>query len=189
MARHLSRCFDSRPDLQPDPTPLPEDLWNGGIKRISLSSSEIVQIEEIFNLFDTDGGGSIDRQELEFAMTALGFHSKPNMPGGMKIEAVEMLDTIVADGKVTLDEFTWLMTGEVSGIEPYEEARTVFAVLSKSDGNSKYDNVITLSKLEAVCKKFEVSSQPECSPSALGSKCEQSYISCCCLTPTIRMLR
>ncbi len=32
-----------------------------------------VQIREIFELFDTDGGGSIDRGELDFAMSALGF--------------------------------------------------------------------------------------------------------------------
>jgi Ca2+-binding EF-hand superfamily protein len=155
VARHLSRCFDSMPDLRPAPTPLPEALRNGGLKRISLSPAEVLQIEEIFNLFDTDGGGSIDRQELEFAMTALGFHSN-DMRGGEKIEAVELMDTIVADGKVTLDEFTALMTGEVQGRDPFEEARTAYAVLSQPDGERKYDGVITLSKLEAVCKQFEV---------------------------------
>ena len=159
MARHLSRCFDAMPDLRPTPTPLPEALRNGGLKRISLSPAEVMQIREIFDLFDTDGGGSIDRQELEFAMTALGFHSN-DMRGGTKIEAVEMMDTIVADGKVTLDEFTALMTGEVRGRDPFEEARTAFAVLSGSDGVREHDGLITLSKLEAVCKKFEVMPQP-----------------------------
>jgi Ca2+-binding EF-hand superfamily protein len=143
------------PDQRPAPTPLPECLKNGGLKRISLSPAEVLQIREIFNLFDTDGGGSIDRQELEFAMTALGFHSK-DMRGGAKIEAVELMDSIVADGKVTLDEFTALMTGEVSGRDPFEEARTAFAVLSQSDGDHKHDGIITLSKLEDVCQKFEV---------------------------------
>ena len=159
VARHLSRTFDSRPDLRPSPTPLPEALKSGGLKRISLSPAEVQQIREIFNLFDTDGGGSIDRQELEFAMTALGFHSK-DMHGGTKIEAVEMMDTIVADGKVTLDEFTALMTGEVRGRDPFEEARTAFAVLSQSDGDHKFDKVITLSKLEDVCRKYEVVNHP-----------------------------
>ncbi len=32
-----------------------------------------LQIREIFDLFDTDGGGTIDRGELDFAMSALGF--------------------------------------------------------------------------------------------------------------------
>jgi Ca2+-binding EF-hand superfamily protein len=177
VARHLSRCFDSMPDQRPTPTPLPEALWNGGLKRISLSPSEITQIREIFNLFDTDGGGSIDRQELEFAMTALGFHSN-DVRGGVKIEAVEMMDTIVADGKVSLDEFTGLMTGEVRGREPFEEARTVYTVLSQSDGDRQYDGVITLSKLEAVCKKFEVKPEPKSSPSALSNCTHTSTLLC-----------
>jgi Ca2+-binding EF-hand superfamily protein len=155
VARHLSRCFDAKPDLRPNPTPLPDALKNGGLKRISLSAAEVLQIREIFNLFDTDGGGSIDRQELEFAMTALGFHSK-DVHGASKIEAVELMDTIVADGKVTLDEFTALMTGEVRGRDPFEEARTAFAVLSQSDGERKHDEIITLHKLESVCRTFEV---------------------------------
>ncbi len=155
VARHLSRCFDSMPDLRPAPTPLPDELRSGGLKRIALAPSEVMQIHEIFNLFDTDGGGSIDRQELEFAMTALGFHSK-DTGGVTQTEAAELMETIVADGKVTLDEFTGLMTGEVRGRDPFEEARTAFAVLSQSDRDQTYDGVVTLSKLEAVCKKFEV---------------------------------
>ena len=39
---------------------------------------------------------------------------------------------------------------------PFEEAQAAFAVLSQSDGDLKYNGVITLNKLEAACKKFEV---------------------------------
>jgi Ca2+-binding EF-hand superfamily protein len=35
-----------------------------------------LQIHEIFNLFDMDCGGTIDLQELNFAMNALGFSNK-----------------------------------------------------------------------------------------------------------------
>jgi Ca2+-binding EF-hand superfamily protein len=38
-----------------------------------LSEAQAAQIKEIFYLFDTDGGGTIDTQELGFAMVALGF--------------------------------------------------------------------------------------------------------------------
>ncbi len=88
-------------------------------------------------------------------MTALGFHSK-DVHGASKIEAVELMDAIVADGKVTLDEFTALMTGEVRGRDPFEEARTAYAILSQSDGERKHEGVITLRKLESVCHQFEV---------------------------------
>ena len=44
--------------------------------QITLSEAEEAQIREIFDLFDTDGGGSIDKRELEIAMIALGFQSE-----------------------------------------------------------------------------------------------------------------
>ena len=34
-------------------------------------------------------------------------------------------------GQVTLEEFSAIMTGEISGQDPYEEARTAFTVLSR----------------------------------------------------------
>ncbi len=37
------------------------------------SNLTALQIKEIFDLFDTDGGGTIDRRELDLAMVALGF--------------------------------------------------------------------------------------------------------------------
>ncbi len=121
------------------------------------------QIKDIFELFDTDGGGSIDRKELEFAMTALGFQSQdsesstnilPNLKGASSSH--NLLDSIVSDGKVTLTEFIALMTGEVLGRNQHEEAQTVFAALCRPDGESRHDNLVTLSKLEAVCRDFEV---------------------------------
>ncbi len=125
------------------------------------------QIKDIFELFDTDGGGSIDRKELEFAMTALGFQSQDSesvLPQAMHTAAApstnNLLDAIVGDGKVTLQEFIGLMTGEVLGRNQYEEAQTVFAVLCRPDGESRHDNLVTLSKLEAACRDFEVCLSP-----------------------------
>ena len=60
-----------------------------------------LQIQEIFNLFDTDGSETIDRKELDFAMNALGFHSKQGnaKPSGTeKDEAQAALEEVVADG-------------------------------------------------------------------------------------------
>ncbi len=37
-----------------------------------------------------------------------------------------------------------------------EEVRAIFAVLSRADGNERYNGLITLSKLQAVCYEFEV---------------------------------
>ena len=64
-----------------------------------------MQIREIFNLFDTDGGGTIDKGELDFAMSALGFHVKSGQGWGSKEandadEAQAAMEEIAADGYV-----------------------------------------------------------------------------------------
>ncbi len=43
------------------------------------------------------------------------------------------------------------MTGELGKQDPYEEAQMAFTVLSRSDGDERYNGLITLNKLEAVC--------------------------------------
>jgi Ca2+-binding EF-hand superfamily protein len=42
----------------------------------SCSEEEIEEIREAFNLFDTDGSGTIDPKELKSAMQSLGFEAK-----------------------------------------------------------------------------------------------------------------
>ena len=90
-------------------------------------------------------------------MVALGFKSKTNK----NQQSVSNMDSILADGTVTLEEFNQLMMGEVNGRDPVEEAHQMFVVLSKSDGEIKNDGFITLNKLEAACKEFQVLSWKE----------------------------
>ena len=122
----------------------------------ALSDAQATQIREIFELFDTDGGGCIDQRELQFAMTALGFQTKENHRATKHKEAMEVMDDLIGDGKVTLEEFSALMTGEISGQDPYEEARAVFTVLSRPDAERAHDGLITLNKLEDVCSEYKV---------------------------------
>jgi len=44
--------------------------------RPGLTEDEIEEIKEAFDLFDTDGSGSIDPKELRAAMQSLGFEAK-----------------------------------------------------------------------------------------------------------------
>jgi len=46
------------------------------IERPGLSEEEISEIREAFDLFDTDGSGTIDPKELKAAMQSLGFEAK-----------------------------------------------------------------------------------------------------------------
>ncbi len=155
MARHVTRFFDSHPHLRPQLS---------GYKKvanyqISLTRAQEDQIRDIFELFDTDGSGTIDKKELEFAMMALGFQNKDNQHKVKEVDAAAssaMLDPVLDDGKVTLDEFTMVMTGEVLGRNQLEEAQTVFAALCRPDGNERHENLITTSKLEASCLEYGV---------------------------------
>lgn len=45
-------------------------------ERPGLSEEEVEEIREAFNLFDTDGSGTIDPKELKAAMQSLGFEAK-----------------------------------------------------------------------------------------------------------------
>ena len=45
-------------------------------ERPGLTEDEIEEIKEAFDLFDTDGSGTIDPKELRAAMQSLGFEAK-----------------------------------------------------------------------------------------------------------------
>jgi Ca2+-binding EF-hand superfamily protein len=162
IMRHMIRLFELRPYLQPS---LPSSVAGGGHK-IALSDAQTAQIREVFELFDIDGGGSIDRRELDFAMVSLGFQKKKRIkPAGAgnpsRMMGSGMIDTIIEDGAVTLDEFTALMTGELSGRDPVDTVRAVFAVLSGGDAGKRQrveESIITLESLVEASKKYEVMS-------------------------------
>lgn len=79
------------------------------------------EIKEAFNLFDTDGSGSIDVKELKAAMRALGFQVK-------KAEIRKMLVDIDKDdsGAVEYDEFVDMMTSRMANRDTREEIMKVF---------------------------------------------------------------
>ena len=123
--------------------------------QITLSSDQLAQIREVFDMFDTDGGGTIDRSELNLAMVALGFQNKKSIKK-RDAKGNVVLETIASDGAVTLEEFNSLMMGELSVGDPRDTLHAVFAVLSQSSGEAALTSSITLSKLQAVCKDFRV---------------------------------
>ncbi len=51
-------------------------MTRGRYERPGLTEDEIEEIKEAFDLFDTDGSGTIDPKELKAAMQSLGFEAK-----------------------------------------------------------------------------------------------------------------
>jgi len=74
-----------------------------------LTEEQKQEIREAFDLFDTDGSGTIDAKELKVAMRALGFEPK-------KEEIKKMIADIDKDGSGTIDfdEFLHMMTAKMS---------------------------------------------------------------------------
>ena len=86
-------------------------------------------------------------------MVALGFQNQQSRELSSPSDA---LNSIIEDGAVTLDEFTTMMKGELSGRHPFDEVREVYAVLSRSDGQEEHKGRITLDKLRQACRDFRL---------------------------------
>ena len=164
LARQISRCFD----LEPARRPAVRRACAAQL-RVPISAREEAQIREVFELFDTDGGGTIDRDELASAMCALGFpsHGAPAAPAspaaaGPPADAgrsqESLLDAVTASGEVTLEEFTALMKGELTGVDPTEEIRATFAAFARPGGAGEAGGGggITLETLRLACREYDV---------------------------------
>ncbi len=79
------------------------------LQRDGLSHEEMEELKEAFDLFDADGGGSIDASELKKAMESLGFDKKNKL-------ALGLLDSL-KDGEIKFPEFVDMMTARVSDSE------------------------------------------------------------------------
>merc|ERR1712182_51385 len=81
-----------------------------------LTDDQIQEIREAFDLFDTDGSGTIDAKELKVAMRALGLDAK-------KDEIRRMINDIDKDGSGTIDfnEFLNMMTARMGDRDSREE--------------------------------------------------------------------
>ena len=73
--------------------------------RAQLSEEQRTEVKEAFDLFDTDGSGTIDQKELKVAMRALGFEPK-------KDEIMKMIKDADQDNSGVIDfpEFLDMMT-------------------------------------------------------------------------------
>jgi Ca2+-binding EF-hand superfamily protein len=131
-------------------------------RQIALSPQQQAQIHEIFQLFDTDGGGTMDRGELSAAMYALGFMDNTERRRRDSNSSGDLSSSWAVPGsstsdEISLEEFTLLMKGEINGRDPLEEIRLIFAVLQKSDSlNDQHPDIITLAKLQRSCREFQL---------------------------------
>ncbi|PIO35362.1 hypothetical protein AB205_0202200, partial [Aquarana catesbeiana] len=82
------------------------------VPKPELTEEQKQEIREAFDLFDTDGTGTIDVKELKVAMRALGFEPK-------KEEIKKMISDIdkAGTGKISFSDFLSSMTQKMEMIE------------------------------------------------------------------------
>ena len=170
LARHLSQYFDTNPWLKPVLNSVGQE--NHTDEKIILSQEQESQIKEIFNIFDADGSGKINGQEIFVAKTALGLEhsSKPDKAQRRtsSFRPIEMLDFTsnnimdksVLSEAISLEQFTSMMMGELAVANPLDGIRAVFFAVSSIQDPDKVEsestNVITLNKLRQATHKFGV---------------------------------
>merc|ERR1711918_7067 len=96
-------------------------MGNTNMAKHGLTQDQVEEIKEAFDLFDTDGSGSIDVNELKVAMKALGMDAKSE-------EIRKLINDIDTDGDGTIDfdEFLAMMTARKQGEDTREDLLKVF---------------------------------------------------------------
>jgi Ca2+-binding EF-hand superfamily protein len=109
-----------------------------------LTEEQKGEIREAFDLFDADGGGTIDAAELKVAMRALGFEPSDK-------EVAKMISDVDIDSNGTIDfeEFFRMMTAKISAQDSDDEILKAFALFD-SEGTGK----ITLKNMIAMAKEL-----------------------------------
>lgn len=118
------------------------NLKTASTSRPGLNEQEIEELREAFDLFDTDGSGTIDPTELKTAMESLGFKAQ-NETVFQLINDIDKNGT----GDIDFEEFLDLMTMKLGEGETEEDIRKVFDLFD--DDKSGY---ITLQNLKRVTK-------------------------------------
>ncbi|XP_050340419.1 LOW QUALITY PROTEIN: uncharacterized protein LOC126766739 [Bactrocera neohumeralis] len=102
-----------------------------------LTEDQRQEIKEAFDLFDTDGSGTIDAKELKVAMRALGFEPR-------KDELRQLLSTVDGVGTtvITYPQFVQLMSKKMSGRDSKEEMLKAFRLFDDDEtGKISFKNL------------------------------------------------
>merc|ERR1711887_484731 len=99
-----------------------------------LTQDQVEEIKEAFDLFDTDGSGSIDVNELKVAMKALGMDAKS-----------EEIRKLIND----IDEFLAMMTARKQGEDTREDLLKVFKLFDDDKTGT-----VSFKNLKRVCQEL-----------------------------------
>eukprot|EP01062_Namystynia_karyoxenos_P007862 TRINITY_DN12782_c0_g1_i1.p1 TRINITY_DN12782_c0_g1~~TRINITY_DN12782_c0_g1_i1.p1 ORF type:complete len:150 (+),score=63.02 TRINITY_DN12782_c0_g1_i1:79-528(+) len=107
-----------------------------------MASLSDEQIKEAFDLFDADGSGAIDAEEMAMAMKGLGFGDLP------RSEIVKMVREIDSDGNglVEYPEFERMMKSKMAQKDSPEEILKAFHLFDKGKGHITFQDLKEVAK-------------------------------------------
>merc|ERR1711869_183959 len=106
-----------------------------------LSEQQKVEIKEAFELFDTDGSGSIASNELKVAMKALGFEPKPG-----EIEKLIHSVDDDGDGEMDWDDFLRMMEQKILNKDQKDDLLKAFNLMDRSQTGKLTDDLKAVAK-------------------------------------------
>ena len=112
--------------------------------KLSIEQEEM--IKKAFQLFDSDGGGQMEEQELAGALFAMGFST---------IHHHKMAKKLIGkyNGSLSIDSFTELMAGQLAGQNPEQKIRATF---NKLCGSNPKVQTVNLQQLKAKVKELKI---------------------------------
>eukprot|EP00918_Siedleckia_nematoides_P021708 GHVU01046750.1.p1 GENE.GHVU01046750.1~~GHVU01046750.1.p1 ORF type:complete len:167 (+),score=31.77 GHVU01046750.1:105-605(+) len=113
-------------------------------ERPGLTEDEVEEIREAFNLFDTDGSGTIDPRELKAAMQSLGFETK-NPTIYQMIADLDRQGT----GAIDFEEFLDAITSKLGDKESRDGIQKIFALFDDDKTGS-----VSLKNLKRVAREL-----------------------------------
>jgi len=111
-------------------------------QKTDLKEEQKAEIREAFDLFDTDGTGTINVKELKVAMRALGFEPK-------KEEMKAMISEVDADanGSIDFNDFLKIMSQKMAERDPKDEILKAFKLFDDDEsGKISFKNLKRVSK-------------------------------------------
>jgi len=108
-----------------------------GPPKLQLAESQKQDLADLFELFDTDGGGTLDEDEIKIALLTLGFF---NTTEEEVEEYVRHLD-VEEKGGLNLEQFVMLVTEKVSNRNLRKELKSAFDWMTKGERYLKLTDI------------------------------------------------
>merc|ERR1740121_8527 len=114
-------------------------------RRVELKDEQKAEIKEAFDLFDTDGTGTIDAKELKVALRALGFEPKKEELKKL-VSDLDKSSSASGQGMLDFNEFLEIMTSKMSEKDSKEQIQKAFQLFKGPSGKISFEDLKAVAK-------------------------------------------